>query len=102
MQEQITPVHIMKEIDRLFGKLKEGGFTAVDLSVVRQTRIIENQLVIKWTMQTDKGVKVAEYTHIDPRPIEEIKAQATEQKQALESKVADSVAELDEIIAVEG
>jgi hypothetical protein len=100
MQEQVTPVHIMKEVERLMGKLKEANLTNIDLVVTRDTKVVEDQLVIRWTLGTDK-VKVAQYTHIDPRPIAEIKAEAQAQKQAIEAQVVTKTAELDEIIAVE-
>ena len=97
MEKQVTPVHIMKEIDRLFAKLKEHGLTEIDLTVVREASVVENQLKVRWSLKAgDKTV--AKWIFTDNRPLTEIKAEAETRKQQLQEKIAPDLAELDEVI----
>lgn len=96
-EQQITPVHIMRQIDRLFSKLKEVGATKIDPELSRTIQVVEGTVVITHTLIV--GAKtIAEYKQVLSKTLEEVKSEAQAQKDALQAQIQPSVAELDEII----
>ena len=93
-QQQEIPQRIMGEIHRLVQKLKEGGMS-VNSTVETITTVVDD--TVKYT---DKLTITGDFEKVrfDPRPVTEVKQSLLEQKIEVETKVAEEVEKIDEVI----
>jgi len=96
MNEQDMPQKYMAEIHRFIQKLKEGGM-AVDSSVDTQISVIDG--TVKYT---DSLTITGDITSVrfDPRPLDQVQAEAEKQKAAIQAQNDEVIAKVDEVITV--
>jgi len=95
-QQQEMPQRLMSEIHRLVQKLKEGGINVdstpnTEISVIDGTVKYTDSLTITGDIQA---------VRFDPRPLDQVKAEAEKQKAALQAQNDEVIAKVDEVINI--
>lgn len=96
MQQAVdeSPQKYMAEIHRLIQKLKDGGM-AVDSTITTTTSIVDD--TVKYTdslVITGDIVK----NRFDPRPLEDVKESALEEKSRIQAQSDKLIGEVDKVI----
>lgn len=97
--QQEMPQKYMAEIVRWFNKLKEGGKTSVDLTLETSPKVVEDKLVITYSLKAG-NVTVAQDSIVDPRPLADIKVAAEAERDRIDAQATELKSQVEEVITL--
>ena len=93
------PQRYMVEIVRWFDKLKEGGKTSVDLTLSTTSKVMEDQLVVTYTLKAG-NTTIAQDSIVDPRPLADIKVAAEAERDRIDAQATELKSQVEEVITL--